>query len=81
MAIEHRHTSVIFTDTSNLDSWEVMYFPTEESISVEVYCNRVLEKEFDSIPESVKSKAKHPNKTQAEAIIKLVKKEKKNEES
>jgi len=81
MALEHIKTKLKFYDSKRDEIWEVVYRSRKGLTSVEVICDDESFHYYNSIPDSVKSKAKHPNKTQAETVIRLAKKEKKNEES
>jgi hypothetical protein len=74
MALIHEETTISFTEGST--EWEVIYTPDEDDgeTMVEVLRDGGLYQRFDDIPSEVKLKAKHPNKTQAAAIIRLAKK-------
>ncbi len=74
MALKHVTTSILFEDKKNSDSWKVVYYNYGDSMTIDVMCNCLLFHKFRSIPSEVKSAAKHPNKTQAMAIIRLAKK-------
>jgi len=81
MALEHLNTKVKFYDPKKDESWEVKYMPREYLTHVEVICNDETFHYYNSIPGYALRAAKNPNKTQALAIIRLAKKEKKNEKN
>jgi len=74
MALEHFLTTIEFFDSKKDETWKVIYYPYEEYTTVDVICNNIIIHKFRSIPEEVKSKAKHPNKTQAKALLMMAKK-------